>query len=877
MYYTEFIKVCNTKCQNMCDTKVKICRLCFSLHNEDDFVFITPLQTEMVQIVVPELDINISEYVVLCRDCTQNLETIFAFKSAFLEIEDNIHIFRQNDDQQVDLEKAIGIEQEDVLIKAKVCRTCLDFLENNAFIELNNDNAPLMEILKKCLPEMDIGLTKNPVLCRKCVTALENNCEFVGLCMENEKKIRLFVTNSNHCDKMWYNIPGHKKKTTDNIHTESVIKQENTTNLDNDFPTRNIKNNLNKNRDDILKEFVHSNVSVTSSKDKALDFLTDTSNIDAMYENDDDVVWEPVLNNIVTLRVGKKSDLSSNSTNVIIQTNENNKNNGNINPPSINSNISETHSGIINKDKAALVNSENTVSITLNSLGCTTNDVQLFDTNEKGSPDGGGTCKSLKNTAESETVSDSDSVYSVGSDNDSDSNNEDFSTADDNPREEITIVTESSSKQPKKNPGLNCKYCRTKIIGSIMRHNLICTGEPFRPKKRSKPSKSKKKAPKPPPPTTNQNPSQPPVTCFIFVANGNEQSSTINACQQAATAFINQQSTMTNTYKQWAMMNMNHGQGNFMLNQPLFMANRNPRFNNSLQQIVESPPLNQLPARENSALPFPATNLSQPYIIPNSNQQYMNTYNGRQPNRNRPLLPRTDYGPSNNLKPTNNPNTPSRKSVQLKYKGVKKPLATIIKQSVVKQPRAKQADPRHVIDPTPIEAPTATNLLEFPISSETETIEISDSEDTPEPRIVAKNRLMNLLLDKHKPTSLPPEEIQKTKKFVSKMLLPIDKIVKKLPGSSTRRNFIVISDIMVTGAKETNTTSNWSKECHSNTTKGLKPLETCTSGMTTADTSNDKLIETTTHSKYLTQSEVSCKEINFTSEQEQCEIPLKSC
>ncbi|KAJ8944406.1 hypothetical protein NQ318_023179 [Aromia moschata] len=120
----------------MNETKIEICRLCFTLLNEEPN-FINKLQEQMLQIIVPDVKLGTSQFPLICKPCTKNLEEAFGFKSSFLELEDSIHGFVNEDQAQVDLEEVIGIKETSNISKnERICRTCFRLSENNSYEKL---------------------------------------------------------------------------------------------------------------------------------------------------------------------------------------------------------------------------------------------------------------------------------------------------------------------------------------------------------------------------------------------------------------------------------------------------------------------------------------------------------------------------------------------------------------------------------------------------------------------------------------------------------------------------------------------------------------------------------------------------------------------
>ncbi|CAH1159646.1 unnamed protein product [Phaedon cochleariae] len=179
----------------------KICRLCFS-NDLNGFESIDSNMKDMIEIVLPDLNINIFGKSILCIHCSSNLSKAFAFKSSCLEIEDNIHNYTNNGQVQVNLEKILGLndmddntdDNESVKRSMRICRTCLDIVEFEIFTRLDGyENHSINHILQKCLPELDRDLTKDPGICDKCKHLASNTYNFISQCMDLELKIRDYV------------------------------------------------------------------------------------------------------------------------------------------------------------------------------------------------------------------------------------------------------------------------------------------------------------------------------------------------------------------------------------------------------------------------------------------------------------------------------------------------------------------------------------------------------------------------------------------------------------------------------------------------------------------------------------------------------------
>ncbi|KAG5885985.1 hypothetical protein JTB14_025380 [Gonioctena quinquepunctata] len=169
----------------------KICRLCLMVVSQE-IHFIDNIQKDILQITLPDMSIENCDELLMCRLCNELLQEFFKFKSTCLEIEDSIHNYTNEDQFQVDLEKIMGLRELEK--DGKICRLCLDFIDGDIFLELSDENCLLVQMVQKCFPEMDLQLTKEPVLCEKCKNMLKKCFTFFSQCMENEYKISNYIT-----------------------------------------------------------------------------------------------------------------------------------------------------------------------------------------------------------------------------------------------------------------------------------------------------------------------------------------------------------------------------------------------------------------------------------------------------------------------------------------------------------------------------------------------------------------------------------------------------------------------------------------------------------------------------------------------------------
>ncbi|KAG5883928.1 hypothetical protein JTB14_032151 [Gonioctena quinquepunctata] len=181
----------------MNERKPEICRLCLKAVSEN-FTFLNGTKNDMIQIILPQIDLNLFNDNIICIDCDNFLSEAFSFKTSCLEIEDTIHNYTNEGTIQVNLEKILGLEEnEEDCEKSgilKICRTCLEMVDCESYEWIiGNEQCFLTQMLKKCLPEMDIGLTKVPVLCNVCKESIKVFYDFLAQCMDNEEKIMDYI------------------------------------------------------------------------------------------------------------------------------------------------------------------------------------------------------------------------------------------------------------------------------------------------------------------------------------------------------------------------------------------------------------------------------------------------------------------------------------------------------------------------------------------------------------------------------------------------------------------------------------------------------------------------------------------------------------
>ncbi|ERL94511.1 zinc finger protein 711 [Dendroctonus ponderosae] len=171
------------------------CRLCLAEINESDFSVLDGIFKDMLEIILPELNLVICESPSLCTNCLETLKQAYNFKSSCLEVEDKIHDFMSSNPSCVNLKQMVHATNsiEPIPDATSVCRTCLGVSEESLNTKIASyEGDPLQNMFEKCLPEMRLELTKDPSICSLCLEQLEEQFQFIMQCLDTEAKISCY-------------------------------------------------------------------------------------------------------------------------------------------------------------------------------------------------------------------------------------------------------------------------------------------------------------------------------------------------------------------------------------------------------------------------------------------------------------------------------------------------------------------------------------------------------------------------------------------------------------------------------------------------------------------------------------------------------------
>jgi len=172
------------------------CRLCLTDIRDSNVTLLDGIIKDMLEIILPELNFSICDMPAICKTCLETLKQSYNFKSSCLEVEDKVQDF-------VDPKSPSTIDLKQVIRRSNkinsfskthvVCRTCLGLGEASACLKLcSYEGDPLKNMVEKCLPEMGIELTKDPIICPICLEQLEEQFHFIMQCLDTEEKINYY-------------------------------------------------------------------------------------------------------------------------------------------------------------------------------------------------------------------------------------------------------------------------------------------------------------------------------------------------------------------------------------------------------------------------------------------------------------------------------------------------------------------------------------------------------------------------------------------------------------------------------------------------------------------------------------------------------------
>ncbi|XP_018574607.1 zinc finger protein 616-like [Anoplophora glabripennis] len=166
-------------------------RLCLNTIGDTSWQVIGKAAREALQIILPNLKLEEgSDKHVMCKECFVKLFTAFNFKTACMGTEDimfpyvNASSVSVVDLKEVYLKEKGNTKLNGISKNQRICRLCIQ-LVTNGFVSLNEVDD---DIIETYIPQVNIGATKDPVICGPCFDSLRTHSGFLKNCLAAQEK-----------------------------------------------------------------------------------------------------------------------------------------------------------------------------------------------------------------------------------------------------------------------------------------------------------------------------------------------------------------------------------------------------------------------------------------------------------------------------------------------------------------------------------------------------------------------------------------------------------------------------------------------------------------------------------------------------------------
>ncbi|KAJ8909565.1 hypothetical protein NQ315_015555 [Exocentrus adspersus] len=182
--------------------KSYICVVCCKTCSKRNFRVTGEVTNEILDILLLERDQTHVEESVMCLKCFQKVNIIFEFKAACLYVEDLITPFVSTEEEnQIDLKEVYMRQKDnkdliDALLGRDLCRLCMSVVDNGCvYLDSSELHVKFVkEMIKRCIPEINVNNTKNAIVCGTCVGCLEDFCNFMESYSESRSSSRSQTT-----------------------------------------------------------------------------------------------------------------------------------------------------------------------------------------------------------------------------------------------------------------------------------------------------------------------------------------------------------------------------------------------------------------------------------------------------------------------------------------------------------------------------------------------------------------------------------------------------------------------------------------------------------------------------------------------------------
>ncbi|XP_018578306.1 zinc finger protein 714-like [Anoplophora glabripennis] len=180
------------------------CRLCLKSITDKSFVVVGSVTRDILDVFMLKLKLDTEGKEFICNACRRQLYAAVDFKSACVKTDTTIIPY-------VDWEKMLQLDLREVYIKEKgnelvmdvsdiqkICRLCMQPV-NTEFTCIGEEQ---LEAIEKLVPEININIIKDPVVCKPCFDSVCIHNSFLKNCLEVEEKIRGIIDSSTVESKM---------------------------------------------------------------------------------------------------------------------------------------------------------------------------------------------------------------------------------------------------------------------------------------------------------------------------------------------------------------------------------------------------------------------------------------------------------------------------------------------------------------------------------------------------------------------------------------------------------------------------------------------------------------------------------------------------
>ncbi|XP_074029527.1 uncharacterized protein [Leptinotarsa decemlineata] len=186
----------------MDELKLAICRLCLERMspNRQHSSFEELCSSQRLSFILPDKTSAWALNHPICTKCSEELQKAYEFKVKCLEIEQKVRGYLDNSNAStVELQDVLFANKSECESNKTICRLCCSTsIDGFTKLDIFNNKA-LGQMLLQCLPEVDIGSTYDPKICKTCFENLKQQHMFTLKCLRVEEKISEYLAQQGSC------------------------------------------------------------------------------------------------------------------------------------------------------------------------------------------------------------------------------------------------------------------------------------------------------------------------------------------------------------------------------------------------------------------------------------------------------------------------------------------------------------------------------------------------------------------------------------------------------------------------------------------------------------------------------------------------------